>query len=816
MKGVVFAVALLSAQTAWAQNSVNMASSDQCILADTGRVSLQIDSYGAFGSATSTGGRAMYDPAPTDEGVDWPEESTAFESMAFLCIEGPDGRNPRGTWLETGRIGLQPAEFEMVDDTLVSDFTFSQVDVHMEAQLNCNVLTSCYRFTNNTGQDLDTLALTHYIDADLYFVGGLGNDYGGMRAGPPLTVYQFDQGDDQESPTTYIGLSDNDPADRNITSWEVGEFSEQRTRIGNVAGGCTVLRDDLQRGRGADADRDDDLVTDSGYDVTIALRWDMGPVPDGEVSDELCVDITWGIGYACGDPDEDGICSNEDNCDFTFNPAQEDLDEDHVGDACDNCPREANEDQVDRDDDSIGDECDKYVCQESNGGVETCDDLDNNCDGIVDNIADDAAQCGTGLPGVCARGTPVCGAGEIVCVAPRAPEGGRQEVCNMLDDDCDGAVDEDLRNACGLCGEVPPERCDGIDNNCDGDIDNPNRQPGSNGALCDDDLGYSCVRGKCRNRCDDGGCRESEVCGADGYCESGEEGLEGARDCGGDCPPGTVCDGFLGVCGPCQAVGCPEGQACVGGDRCIPDPCFEVDCPRGEACVDGDCQDSCAAVSCPLGETCRRGRCAPDPCGGLTCPAEMRCGEGGQCVNDECVAEARACDAGEICDRGQCQSDPCIGTRCPQGERCEAECIRGECFAQCHPDWYADGEIGDDNVDGDDGPAPGDGPPADPDADAGDGAGGGEPNAGGGDDDDGQSAGERDGAEDPNGDGAGVEPGAGGGTAGGDQGPNAGAGDGDGNGEVEVEVAASPRKTSGCATSTAPSLTARLALLLRR
>ena len=793
---------VLAAMPARAQNSVDMQSSDQCLLDETGRVRVQVDSFGAFGSATSAGGRAMYDPSPTDEGIDWPEESTTFESMAFLCMAGPGGRNPRGSWLETGRNGLNPAQFEMVDDTLVSDFEFARVDVHLEAQLNCNVLTSCYRFTNNTGEDLDTLALTHYIDADLYFVGGLGNDYGGMRAGPPMTVYQFDQGDDPDEPTTFIGLSSNDPADRFVTGWEVGEFSEQRTRIGSVGGGCTVLRDDIQRGRGADADRDDDLVTDSGYDVTIALRWDLGPVADGEASEELCVDITWGVGYACGDPDEDGICSNEDNCDFTFNPPQQDADFDNIGDACDNCRLQANEDQVDRDQDGIGDECDKYVCQDSNGGVEVCDDLDNDCDGIVDNINADAALCGTGLPGVCARGNPVCGAGEIVCVAPRAPEGGRQELCNMVDDDCDGEIDEGLRNACGRCGEVPLERCDGVDNNCDGDVDNPNRAPGGNGALCDEEQGYSCVRGKCRNRCDDGGCRESEACGADGWCESGEEGLEGARDCGGACPAGTVCDGVRGVCGPCEAVGCPEGDTCVGGDRCVPDPCFDVACDAGQACVDGRCQDSCAAISCPLGETCRQGRCAPDPCGGVTCPADMRCGEGAQCVNDECVAQR--CEAGEVCDRGQCQSDPCIGARCPEGERCEALCIAGECFAQCHPDWYADAEVGDGDAPDDDGPVPGPGPgpPADPGADPGEAApdpsSDADPGAGGGGraEDDSQS-------DDAPGDSdSGVAPG----------------GDGDGLADgVEDEGGEGQpkRKKSGCATTARPN-GLRLDLLLRR
>ena len=52
------------------------------------------------------------------------------------------------------------------------------------------------------------------------------------------------------------------------------------------------------------------------------------------------------------------------------------------------------------------------------------------------------------------------------------------ESCDGLDNDCDGQTDEFLRNACGQCFEdVEPEEecgavcCDGIDNDCDGFID---------------------------------------------------------------------------------------------------------------------------------------------------------------------------------------------------------------------------------------------------------------------------------------------------------------------------------------------------------
>lgn len=48
---------------------------------------------------------------------------------------------------------------------------------------------------------------------------------------------------------------------------------------------------------------------------------------------------------------------------------------------------------------------------------------------------------------------------------------GAQETCNNIDDDCDGSTDEGLLNACGECGPLPTETCDGEDNDCDGQTD---------------------------------------------------------------------------------------------------------------------------------------------------------------------------------------------------------------------------------------------------------------------------------------------------------------------------------------------------------
>ncbi|MFA6392276.1 MAG: SdrD B-like domain-containing protein [Patescibacteria group bacterium] len=90
------------------------------------------------------------------------------------------------------------------------------------------------------------------------------------------------------------------------------------------------------------------------------------------------------IDVICTDTDGDEICDEVDNCPLVANPDQTDTDNDGVGDVCDNCVNTPNPDQADDDGDHAGNACDAYYCVPTNDSVEICDDLDNNCDGYDD------------------------------------------------------------------------------------------------------------------------------------------------------------------------------------------------------------------------------------------------------------------------------------------------------------------------------------------------------------------------------------------------------------------------------------------------
>jgi hypothetical protein len=288
--------------------------------------------------------------------------------------------------------------------------------------------------------------------------------------------------------------------------------------------------------------------------------------------------------------------------------------------------------------------------------AELCDGLDNDCDGTDDDgNPGGGGGCNTGLAGVCGPGTLQCAGGQLGCVQNVLPSA---DLCNNLDDDCDAMTADGSGDAAvGVaCDGNDPDLCAEGLTICNGGTIACNDMSGNTLDVCnglDDD-------------CDVGSADGSEDPLGGTACDGVDSDLcnEGTRSCQagvlvcGDNTSGDldVCDGIDNDCDPASADGSEDpqnGAQCDGADS---DLCNEGSrsCVSGTlVCSDqsGSTFDVCNAIDDDCDPASPNG--SEDPQLGTACDgadADL-CNEGSRsCVGNALVCSDNTANNSEICN----------------------------------------------------------------------------------------------------------------------------------------------------------------------
>jgi MYXO-CTERM domain-containing protein len=220
--------------------------------------------------------------------------------------------------------------------------------------------------------------------------------------------------------------------------------------------------------------------------------------------------------------------------------------------------------------------------------------------------------CMTGLQGACSVGHTDCSIGGAPAACRPLVQPG-VETCDNVDNDCDGVVD----NGDGLCPNPDTPIC--FQGTCVGTCVG-GEFPCPGGSTCDSSghcvdpacatvscpAGTACRAGNCVDPC--GGV----TCPTGSLCELGRC----VDPCAGvTCPTQRVCDKGLCVA-DCNCGGCTGPQVCGMDGKCADPGCAGVPCSAAEICKQGTCVDRCVGAVCPGGAACTGGMCGPAGSGG--------------------------------------------------------------------------------------------------------------------------------------------------------------------------------------------------------
>ncbi len=210
--------------------------------------------------------------------------------------------------------------------------------------------------------------------------------------------------------------------------------------------------------------------------------------------------------------------------------------------------------------------------------------------------------CDSGLQGACSVGRTDCATeGTTGMCRPIIAPGA--EMCDNVDNDCNGMVDDGV----GLCPGTQVcdkgkciEACGTGEFRCDMGFTCKTGHCIEN-ACVDKECaaGQVCRAGTCMNACDNVVCPSGQECQL-GRCVDPCAAIT--------CSAGKVCERGLCV-SDCSCRGCKDGLVCGADGKCADPQCVGVMCEAGKKCVAGGCVDSCDGVVCPNMGVCVNGNC---------------------------------------------------------------------------------------------------------------------------------------------------------------------------------------------------------------